>query len=220
MYNRPPARLWSKLGLAASLMLFIGLAMAVEAGTTLPFDEFVRKVAHREASNFLTALAFAFSFLGSLLVLVFLTLVALAGFLFVGERRSALALGSAMAGSIVLNNALKFGFHRMRPDSFFGVDPETYSFPSGHVLFSTCFYGVVAMLLLSKVQNFAARTVIWSVIALLLLFIGWSRIYLGVHYPTDVVGGLLVAIFWITALHSLGLMGFQPEPLVTSAPDL
>lgn len=215
MYNRP-ARLWWKLGLATSFMLFIGLATAVEAGATLSFDDFVRNAVHSEASNFLTALALGFSFLGSLLFLVLLSLAALAGFLFVGERRSAFALGSSMAGSIVLDNALKFGFHRMRPDPFFGVDPETYSFPSGHVLFSTCFYGVVAILLLSKVQNFSARALIWSVIALLLLFIGWSRIYLGVHYPTDVVGGFLVAIFWITALQSLGLMGLQTEPLVDS----
>lgn len=215
MLNRP-ARLWSKLGLAASLMLFTGLATAVETGTTIPFDDFVRNAVHRDASNVLTVLALGFSFLGSLLVLVLLSLAALAGFLFIGERRSALALGTSMTGSIVLNNALKFGFHRMRPDPFFGVDPETYSFPSGHVLFSTCFYGVVAMVLLSKVQNFAARAMIWSAIALLLLVIGWSRIYLGVHYPTDVVGGLLVAIFWITALQSLGLMGLQTEPLVGS----
>jgi len=211
-----PARLWSNLVSAASLILFILLATAVSAGSTLAFDNLVRSAVHRNASNFLTFLAFGVSVFGSLLVLVLLSLTALAGFWVVGKRRSAIALGSLMAGSIVLNNVLKFAFHRMRPDPFFGVAPETYSFPSGHVLFSTCFYGVLTMLLISKVKNSAARATIWAAVASLLSAIGWSRIYLGVHYPTDVIGGLLVAIFWITALQSMRLLGAGTEPDVDS----
>jgi undecaprenyl-diphosphatase len=205
--NNRAARLCPTLVSATSLILFICLAIAVTAGATLPFDYLVRSAVHGNASNFLTSLAYGFSLLGSLWLLIFLSFAALAGFWVVGSRRSAIALFSSMAGSIVLNNVLKFVFHRMRPDPFFGAAPETYSFPSGHVLFSCCFYVVLTVLLLSSVQDHVARFAIRAAVILLLSGIGWSRIYLGVHYPTDVVGGLLVAIFWIAGLRSLGLFG-------------
>ena len=107
-----------------------------------------------------------------------------------------------MAGALVLENGLKFLFQRARPPAFFGSEPETYSFPSGHALFSLCFYGVLAIAAARAMQSRAMKTGIWIATVLLVLAIGWTRIYLGVHYPSDVLGGYLVAIAWIAVVLS------------------
>jgi undecaprenyl-diphosphatase len=99
-----------------------------------------------------------------------------------------------------LENALKFAFQRARPEPFFGTAPETYSFPSGHALFSACFYGVFAWLLGTAFRNRGVRAAIWTISLALIAAIGLSRLYLGFHYPTDVIAGYLVAAFWTTAL--------------------
>jgi|SRR5947209_14719807 len=191
---------------SVSFILFILLAAAVSFGTTRSFDDFVRSGIHSWASAALTALAYDFSLLGSVALLAFLFAAALAGFSLSGRRGPAVALASAMAGAVVLDNLLKYGFHRVRPDPFFGIAPETYSFPSGHVLFSSCFYGTLAGVLAANVRSVSTRTAIWAAAALLVLAIGVSRIYLGVHFPTDVIAGLLVGICWLSLLRWWAIM--------------
>jgi undecaprenyl-diphosphatase len=145
-------------------------------------------------------------------ILALFFVVALAGFWMVEQRHRAIALAAAMAGAIILDNSIKYAFHRVRPLPFFGIAPETYSFPSGHVLFSSCFYGTLACILAPGFQSIVSRVAIWAMAALLVSGIGFSRIYLGVHYPTDVIGGLLVATFWISALRSVGLRQAENRP--------
>ena len=115
-------------------------------------------------------------------------------------RRAALWMVVTILGAVVLNVGLKYAFHRPRPVPFFVPVPYTYSFPSGHSLFSFCFYGVLAGLLAGRMQSRLGRILVWSLAALLVAAIGLSRIYLGVHYPSDVIAGYLVAGFWTTAL--------------------
>jgi len=186
-----------------SLILFGLLAFAMASGATMSIDEFVRAGIHRWAFPPLTMLAYGFSLLGSVAILASLFVVALAGFWMVGQRHSAIAMAAAMAGAIILDNSIKYGFHRVRPLPFFGIAPETYSFPSGHVLFSSCFYGTLACVFAPGFRSVVSRAAIWAMTALLVSGIGLSRIYLGVHYPTDVIGGLLVATFWLAALRSV-----------------
>jgi undecaprenyl-diphosphatase len=102
-----------------------------------------------------------------------------------------------MTGSLVLDLALKYIYHRTRPTAYFGMAPHSYSFPSGHALCSFCFYGVLAGLLSARIKSLALRIVIWCSAATLVIAIGLSRIYLGVHYPSDVVAGYLAATVWV-----------------------
>jgi hypothetical protein len=94
-------------------------------------------------------------------------------------------------GALVLDLSLKYAFHRPRPVPFFVPAPYTYSFPSGHSLFSFCFYGVLAGLLTRRIRSRRWRVLIWTLAALLVATIGLSRVYLGVHYPSDVIAGYL-----------------------------
>jgi undecaprenyl-diphosphatase len=198
--------LWPLIVSGVALALFAALGACVSSGATLAFDNLVRNAVHRGASPFFTAMATGASTLGALAVLLSLSFVLLAGLLLMGKRRPALAFGAAMGGALLLNWLLKMAFHRPRPDPFFGVDPETFSFPSGHVLFSTCFYGGLSLVLAPSGRARAATAMIATA---LVCAIGWSRIYLGVHYPTDVAAGFFIAIFWLGALSAAGL--FEPS---------
>jgi len=119
-------------------------------------------------------------------------------------RRAAIWLLATLAGATVLSLALKSAFHRPRPTLFFGAVPHTYSFPSGHSMFSFCFYGVLAGLLTARIDSRPLRILIWIVAAAaLVLSIGLSRIYLGVHYPSDVLAGYLAGAIWVSTMLAL-----------------
>ena len=192
---RGPVRL---IVLAASAAaLFGGLAVAVETSGMAGFDKTVRMAQHGFASPLLTLVAEKVTWLGTLGVLALFGVLALVVLVRAGRRDGAVLLTVIMAGAVVLENALKFSFQRVRPPPFFGSEPLTYSFPSGHALFSLCFYCGLAIVVARAVQSAATRTGMWIATVLLVLAIGGTRIYLGVHYPSDVLGGYLVAIAWI-----------------------
>ena len=182
-----------------SLGLFLALAVAVASGTTLGFDNAVRQNIHSSATASLTSIAFACAFIGSLQVIIPLTVVAVAVLWHRTQGKLAITFGAVMGGALILNWVLKNAIGRIRPEPFFGVEPETFSFPSGHVLFSACF--LCGLWLLRRPRP-KYRWV--SLVAALLVVgaVGWSRIYLGVHYPTDVLGGGLVAIVWLGAVYT------------------
>jgi len=138
----------------------------------------------------------ALSLLGYNILIVEL-LVALAVFAKLKWRRAAVWLTVAMAGSLALDLTLKYIYHRTRPTAYFGMAPHSYSFPSGHAMCSFCFYGVLAGLLSARTKPLGWRILIWFTSAALVIAIGLSRIYLGVHYPSDVVAGYLAAAVWV-----------------------
>jgi membrane-associated phospholipid phosphatase len=194
----------SMVGLAVAvlaLFLFGWLADEMLEGSTMAFDMRVRAATHAFATPRLTHTLRLVSHLGGPSVLTVLGVILVA--VFVAHRwwRGAIVLFVAMAGSSVLDTALKLAFRRARPEPYFGSSlPESYSFPSGHALFAFCFFTAGAALLAPRMQHPALRWLVWSVAALLILAIGFSRIYLGVHYPSDVVAGYAVGLIWSSVL--------------------
>jgi undecaprenyl-diphosphatase len=187
---------------AIAAAVFCGLAAAVETNRLVGFDEAIRMELHSLASPLLTLLAEKLTLLGTLGVLALLGVVAVAVLVHARRRDGAVFLMATMVGALALENGLKFSFQRVRPPPFFGSEPETYSFPSGHALFALCFYGALAIVASRSVQSATMKTGIWIATVLLVLAIGGTRIYLGVHYPSDVLGGYLVAIAWIAIVLS------------------
>jgi undecaprenyl-diphosphatase len=179
-----------------ALFLFAWLGSEVLEGDTQHFDFAVRNWVHQFASPGMTRTMTAISLLGYN-VLIIEMLVAFAVFAWLRWRRAAAWLVVAMVGALALDTALKYAYHRLRPTAFFGVAPHSYSFPSGHALCSFCFYGVLAGLFSARVKSPALRIAIWVVAAILVIAIGLSRIYLGVHYPSDVLAGYLAAAVWV-----------------------
>jgi undecaprenyl-diphosphatase len=181
------------------LLLFSWLADEVFEGDLQRFDDLVRTAVHQFASPPLTAAMVAISALGSI-VLAAVFLVAFVIFICLRWRRAATWLLLTVAGGLLLELTLKSAFHRPRPTPFFGPVPYTYSFPSGHSLMAFCLYGVLAGLLSTRLRSAAIRNLVWIFAAALVGAIGLSRIYLGVHYPSDVIAGYLVAAAWVSTL--------------------
>jgi undecaprenyl-diphosphatase len=179
-----------------ALFLFAWLGNEVLQGDTQHFDQVIREWVHRFASAGMTRAMNAISLLGYNILILEL-LIAFAVFAWLHWRRAAVWLAVAMTGSLALDLTLKYAYHRSRPSAFFGTAPHSYSFPSGHALCSFCFYGVLAGLFSARTKSLSWRLLIWIAAAALVAAIGLSRIYLGVHYPSDVLAGYLAATVWV-----------------------
>lgn len=192
----------SLLTAVIALLLFAWLATSVLESRTQFFDLTVRAAIHKYASPALTTVMKGVTWLGSGQVLLPSVLCLLAIFLLRGMGREARLLIVTMAGAGVLDTVLKLSFHRARPAPFFGISPlDTYSFPSGHALVSFCFYGLLAELIALRQKRL--RWLIWTLAGIIVALIGFSRIYLGVHYPSDVIAGYIAALFWMGAVRAV-----------------
>jgi undecaprenyl-diphosphatase len=205
-----------------SLVLFGWLAAAVLNGQTMYLDNLIRDSIHARAYPRLTSAMVGISMLGSPSILIPLAMLLIGRFAWIGRRRAAMVFAVAAGGAEALDQVLKEVFRRARPEAFFGyAQPLGYSFPSGHSVESCCFYGVAAALVTLRMRSRRRKAPIWVASAFLTAAIGFSRIYLGVHYPSDVLAGYLGAVFWV----SLVRVGYEirsqknqrrPAPEVTS----
>jgi membrane-associated phospholipid phosphatase len=158
-------------------------------------------VLHRSATPALTTFFLVVTVMGSVEVLTLLGLITTAMY---GLRRRWLHVGTwlaALSGGAVLNQLLKELFARPRP-SF--ADPwlyeTSYSFPSGHAMLSLVVYGVLAYFAVLALQTWRARTAVVFGVALLVVLIGVSRMYLGAHYFSDVLAGFAAGGLWLSTL--------------------
>ena len=181
---------------AAAALLFCVLTVVMLSGGMAGLDGAVRVEIHDLSAPWLTICVETVTRFGSVSVLAVLGGIEVAVLMKAGLRRDAKFVLFVMAGAVVLDNAVKFSIRRPRPPPFFGVDPASYSFPSGHALFSLCFYGALAVILS---RRGLPRAVLWAMVICLVAAIGGTRIYLGVHYPSDVLAGYLLAIAWLFA---------------------
>ena len=194
-----------------SLSLLLGLATAIVAliffgwladealeGDAQHFDEVTRAAVHQFATPLLTAVMRGFSFVGSTIALSVGTIFVVVQFAMRKWGREARLFAITMIGAGLLNITLKLAFKRPRPVPFFNLSPpETYSFPSGHSLTSAVFFGALAAILTARIKSKRVQVAIWIVATAMFLLIGLSRIYLGVHYTTDVIAGFAAALIWI-----------------------
>jgi undecaprenyl-diphosphatase len=200
------------LGLTAAISVLVFLAWLTDEvleGGTRAFDEAIRGAVHQIASPTLTTVMRGISFLGSTRFLFAATSAIVIWFVVRRWKREAILLAVTMVGASLLNITLKLAFKRVRPEPFFNLTaPKSFSFPSGHSLASFCFFGALAVILNARVRSRRLRLVIAITAGVLVFLIGLSRIYLGVHYPTDVIAGFCSALIWI------GAVKFVEETLV------
>jgi len=203
-------RLSRRLGFAMTVGLVLGLLASV--GVILLFAGITEEVVEGESRRFDTAVLLAIgnnapdwlywpmrfvTALGYYWVVIPLLAVAAYAFWRVGARISAALLVVATSGSVLLTTVLKNVFERARPELFDrGVMESTYSFPSDHATVAVGFYGTLALLLSWRAGGLWRWVIVLCGVALVLL-IGFSRLYLGVHYPTDVLAGFLAAPLWV-----------------------
>jgi membrane-associated phospholipid phosphatase len=186
---------------ALALGVFSWLGRDIVTGVAPAVDERLREAIHLHSSDRLTTIMRAASEYGGPTWLVPLgALLALAFFLH-HWRRGALLVLITVGGAALLNSLLKQSFARPRPAPFFDYPlPSSASFPSGHAFFAASFIGGLAVLASARVRSLAGRIVMWLVALGLILLIGFSRVYLGVHYPSDVFAGYAAAVVWVAAV--------------------
>jgi membrane-associated phospholipid phosphatase len=185
-----------------ALALFIWLGYQIRTGDPTDFDLTARATLRSLETSKLSDLMWAASVYGAPVRLIPLAVAAAAVFLVRGWRRGAWLILATVAGAILLDMGLKELFARTRPEAFFDYypTPASFSFPSGHALVATCFFGGTAVLLSHRLQRRPAQILVWLAAVAIVLLIGVSRVYLGVHYPTDVIGGFAVGVVWVTAV--------------------
>ncbi|MGI8651062.1 MAG: phosphatase PAP2 family protein [Rubrobacter sp.] len=168
-------------------------AFAVMSGWTESFD--VRMLLYLDAvlPESLYGVMVFFTTIGYYRVAGVLALVAAGVFLWLGWRASAVAITISTFGGMLATTVLKSAFGRERPDFIdSGYTAGYLSFPSGHATMAVGFYGVLAAILFLHLRG-SARWFVVAVGAALVALIGLSRVYLGVHYPSDVLAGYLVS---------------------------
>ena len=172
------------------------LGRLVAEGDTLRIDTAILDAIHLHASPLLDhVFAFATFMGGPGVVAVAIALVA---YVFVrGSRREAGIMAIGMFVAEVLDLVLKELFDRVRPELWLRVAVSGESFPSGHALASTVIYGLVAYTVARRWRGHA--TLVGAIAALVVAAIAFSRLYLGVHWPSDVVAGVAIGYLCLTA---------------------
>lgn len=180
--------------------LFVEIAEKVIRHLTNPIDRQILLYINSLHTPFWDKFFTIFTqFSGPWFVLVF-TILLVVYSLFRKNKENTIFLFFSVYGTILLNTLLKYFFQRQRPNLWDTIVHETfYSFPSGHAMLSMAF-GLAVIFLCWRKKHL--RTITISAIIYILL-IGFSRLYLGVHYPTDVIGGWMISIVWIVLLHRI-----------------
>lgn len=145
-------------------------------------------------SDFATPIAKVITNFGGVIFIVISTII-----LFVGIKNKKIGTAIILNLFIItfLNLILKNIIQRPRPTQFRLIDESGYSFPSGHSMISMAFYGFLVYLIYQYIKNKKLKIALIIVLSILPILIGISRIYLGVHYTTDVVGGFLISISYL-----------------------
>jgi undecaprenyl-diphosphatase len=184
-----------------SLFGFIILSNLVEAEQLIVFDEVVIEVVQGLEAKGLTSAMMFFTFIGSLKFIVFLTIpIFLFLFYVLKHRLEILVFLSVVYITPILNRLLKLYFQRARPDFNTLIEIGGYSFPSGHAMNAFSFYSILAFLLWRHVPTRMGGIAVIFISTLMIFAIGLSRVYLGVHYPSDIIGGFLASGLWTAAV--------------------
>lgn len=178
---------------AALILLgaLLALSVTVAAGWVAPLDAGVTSAVVAVRSPFLTDVAVSFTALGSEPVVTVLAVIAALYCISSGRPRLVLAL-LWIPLTFLLSTVVKLLVHRPRPVEALIVVPTTYAFPSGHAAAASALLLTLALLATGAERRAGPRRLLIGAALLLAVLVAWSRIYLGVHYFSDVVGGLLL----------------------------
>ena len=178
------------------MILFINLIVLIKMNKVIKFDELVYEVFSKHIiSNRLTAIV---NFITNLGGVIYFIIIAIASLILIKNKKIGFGMSLSIGLSALINKIVKHLVQRPRPDESFRLIEETgYSFPSGHSATSMAFYGFMIYLIDKNIKNKALKISLIAILSLLIILIGLSRVYLGVHYITDVLGGFLVGLMFL-----------------------
>ncbi|MBT2679961.1 phosphatase PAP2 family protein [Bacillus sp. ISL-35] len=189
------------LAFLGSLFLFILLSFLVRADYLMAIDRQVISFIQSLESSWLTSIMKLFTYIGTIrFIAVLAILLFLLMFFVLKFRVEVLVFLAVVFCTPILNRLLKLFFHRARPDFHRLIEIGGYSFPSGHAMNAFSFYSILAFLLWRQIPGRFGRLAVILASSFMILSIGVSRVYLGVHYPSDIVGGFFASSLWVAAV--------------------
>ena len=201
---------WQRVALAwafvlAPFLIWGALAEDVWKRQSFGFDNPILLWLHSQQNDFLNRVMLGLSLVGGY-PLLFVSGALLLFFLWKSQRRNAIFVALCIGGVSALNVSAKLLFQRARPDLWVSLAPEgDYSFPSGHAMLSSAFTAMI-LALVWRATRTSARASFWRLASALVgvafvVAVGLSRLYLGVHFPSDILAGWLASCAWIALVH-------------------
>jgi membrane-associated phospholipid phosphatase len=183
--------------LLLALIVFVYAVRIVFVLKTTTFDENIFTVVASYTTSARTAFMNFITFLGKHTLLIPLNLLMIGVFIYRKQKWFAIRIASLALSSVALSFSLKEFFRRDRPLLPVLGDARGYSFPSGHALIGIVFYGLLIYVIWHEVKQKWLRVFLTVFFILLILLISFSRIYLRVHYPSDVIAGMALGFIWL-----------------------
>ena len=184
---------WIILGLC--LILFITIMIFVVIKNDLYIDEYGYSLISKLKNENMTNIIKIITNIGGTIIIAVVTILSL--FIF-RKKKIDICIILNLLGIFILNNLLiKNIIVRNRPTGINIIEENGYSFPSGHTAISTVVYGYLIYLIYNYVSNKKLKYVLISTLSIIILVVGLTRIYLGVHYTSDVLGGYLLGISYL-----------------------
>lgn len=194
---------------AGAMVLFLIILQNVLAGDILRLDYYAyRLVVVRMRRAWLTPIMQSISELALPVVLLVMLLAVQA---FAPGRRPGLCAACNLVGVVVVNQVCKFIVQRPRPEGFRLIAESGYSFPSGHSMVAMAFYGLLAWMAWHYERDPFVRRMSVAGFGIIVALIGFSRVYLGVHYASDVIAGFCLALAWLALFTTFFAPLFLPE---------
>jgi undecaprenyl-diphosphatase len=191
-------------GAALALLIFVRITREFIEGDVSALDSAIHLAVVRSRTPWLTIVAVDVTALGSITLVVLLSVFTLVALLVLRDRRNALELLAASAGAGILTLLTKNFIERIRPDEAQQlIVVSGFSYPSGHSVSTAAVYLTIAIIACRYVEHSGLKTAIFLAATIVIIMVGASRVYLGVHYATDVVSGISLGVAW-----SLLLTGF------------
>ena len=180
--------------LILAVVVFGLIVYSLNVGTIHIFDNYIYDAISKTINPALTVIAIMITNIGGPVGITIVTIILILALPNKNHKKYILI---NLASILLLNQGLKFIFSRERPDINRLVEVSNYSFPSGHAMTNTAFYGFLIYLIYKYVEDRKTKYILIALISLLVIAIGLSRIYLGVHYASDVVGGAMISIAYL-----------------------
>ena len=205
LVNSAVVRIIGGFALAALVLAGIGwLVTGTYREYPLAFDTAIRTAIRQMRSPMWASLFLTFTKFGSTIYLAIIGSAAGIVFIFMRWFRPLFLLILVMSGQAALHHGFKWLIARPRPSALINYPTaESFSYPSGHAVASLCLYFTIAWIVTSQIETSAIKAGIWITAVVLVVLIGMSRVYIGIHYPTDVLAGFLGAMIWTAAVMSI-----------------
>ena len=184
-----------------AIILLIVLIILIITGYVSSFDNIVYNFIISFKNDRFTRIMKIITFLSSVKLMVILSLLSLIWLLF--RKKEPLYILGTLCVSSLINVVFKNIFKRDRPNILRLIEETGYSFPSGHAMASMAFYGSIIVLALNYKMEKKYKWIINIFLGILIFLIGMSRIYLGVHYPSDILGGWLIGFILLNILNEI-----------------